>query len=153
VTSPLATPFCDVRPPFQANAKLLGVYPLPWWGLQTSATFQSTPGPQITASYAASNAEIAPSLGRSLSAGPNSTVLVDLIPAGTLFGDRLYQLDFRLTKIFRVGRSRTQGMFDLYNLLNASPFLTQQNRFGPAWQTPTQTLIGRLAKFGFQVDF
>ena len=153
VTSPLATPFCDVRPPFQANAKLLGVYPLPWWGLQTSATFQSTPGPQITASYAASNAEIAPSLGRSLSAGPNSTVLVDLVPPGTLYGDRLYQMDFRVTKSLRVGRSRMQGMFDLYNLLNASPFLTQQNRFGPAWQTPTQTLIGRLAKFGFQIDF
>ena len=28
-----------------------------------------------------------------------------------------------------------------------------QNRYGPAWQTPTQTLIGRLAKFGVQIDF
>ena len=78
---------------------------------------------------------------------------MDLVPPGTLYGDRLYQIDFRVTKSLRVGRSRMQGMFDLYNLLNASPFLTQQNRFGPAWQTPTQTLIGRLAKFGFQIDF
>ena len=29
------------RPPFQPNAKFLGVFPLPWWGLQASATMQS----------------------------------------------------------------------------------------------------------------
>ena len=82
VTASRTTPFCDVRPPFLPNMKFLGVYPLPFWGLQASATLQSTPGPEITASYSATNAEIAPSLGRDLSAGANATVLVDLIPKG-----------------------------------------------------------------------
>ena len=75
------------------------------------------------------------------------------MPKGQLYGDRLNQVDFRVTKIFQVGSARVQGMFDLYNLLNASPALSVQNRFGPAWQQPTQIQIGRLAKFGMQVDF
>ncbi len=153
VTASRTTPFCDVRPPFQPNVKFLGVYPLPFWGLQASATLQSTPGPEITASYSATNAEIRPSLGRDLSAGANATVLVDLVPRGTLYGDRINQVDFRLAKVLRIGSLRMQGMFDLYNAFNATPFLTMQNRYGPAWQTPTQTLIGRLAKFGMQLDF
>ena len=48
--SPQALLNCDTTPPFQPNIKALAIYPLPWWGLQTSATFQSLPGPQITAS-------------------------------------------------------------------------------------------------------
>jgi len=153
VSAPRTEEFCSIHPPMLPNIKFMGVYPLPFWGLQTSATLQSTPGPEITASYAATNAEIAPSLGRNLSAGPNSTVLLDLMPKGMLYGERINQLDFRLSKLFRVGDARIQGMFDLYNALNASPFLSMQNRYGPAWQMPTQVLIGRLAKFGVQVDF
>ena len=78
---------------------------------------------------------------------------MDLVPRGTLYGDRINQVDFRLAKVLRIGSLRMQGMFDLYNAFNATPFLTMQNRYGPAWQTPTQTLIGRLAKFGMQLDF
>ena len=153
VTAPRLTEFCDVRPPMLPNVKFLGVYPLPFWGLQFSATLQSTPGPEITASYSASNAQIAPTLGRNLAAGSNGTVLVDLIPKGTLYGSRINQVDLRWTKVFRLGNMRLQGMFDLYNAFNASPYLAVQNRYGSAWQNPTQTMIGRLAKFGAQIDF
>jgi hypothetical protein len=152
VTSPRTMPFCDVRPPFQPNAKFLGVFPLPW-GLQTSATFQSIPGPMITASYSATNAQIAPSLGRTLSSGVNGTALIDLIPPGTMYADRINQLDLRATKVLRLGNKRVQLMVDLYNALNASPFLTLQTRYGSAWLTPTQTLIGRLMKFAAQINF
>ena len=34
--TPRLSDFCDTRPPFQPNVKALAVYPLPWWGLQTS---------------------------------------------------------------------------------------------------------------------
>jgi hypothetical protein len=50
VTAPRTPAFCDVRPPFQTQLKLFAVYPLPWWGVQAAATFQSLPGPPITAS-------------------------------------------------------------------------------------------------------
>jgi hypothetical protein len=153
VASPRTSDYCDVRPPMQPNVKFLGVYPLPWLGLQASATFQSTPGPQITASYSATNAEVRTSLGRNLSSGANGTVLVDLIAPGTMYAERINQVDARLTKVIKIGNKRLQGMMDVYNILNASPFLTIQTRYGPAWLTPTQTLIGRLIKFGGQIDF
>jgi hypothetical protein len=152
VTLPRGETYCDVTPPFQPNARGYAVYPLPW-NLQASATFQTQPGPQVLAVYAAPNAVIVPSLGRNLSAGANGTVMVDLVPPGTMYGDRLYQLDLRLTRIFRFGTRRLQGNFDLYNLLNASPVLLQNDTYGSAWQRPIAVLPGRLFKFGAQLDF
>jgi hypothetical protein len=153
VDSPQQLRFCDVKPPFQAQVKLLGSYPLPIWGLQVSATFQSLPGPQILATYTATAAEIAPSLGRNLASGANGTATIELIEPGTRFGQRLYQLDARLSKIFKVGRVRLQGNLDLYNALNADTIIVQNNTYGPAWQRPQFVLPGRLVKFSGQLNF
>ena len=152
-TAPRTSAFCDVRPPFQPNVKFLVVYPLVW-NLQASATYQGLPGQQITATRVHTSAQIAPSLGRNLSAGANGNVTVDLIPPGTLYTARLNQLNLRVTRIFKLplGR-RIQGMADLYNALNANPILTLNNAYGPTWPRPTQVLQGRLLKFGMQFDF
>src|SRR5439155_13998652 len=107
VDSPQALLNCDVTPPFQPNVKGLAVYPLPWWGLQTSATFQSLPGPQILASLAVPAALIAPSLGRSLAGGARSAT-VALVAPGTMYGERLHQVDFRVAKNVTVGPTRLQ---------------------------------------------
>jgi hypothetical protein len=152
-TTPQTQAFCDIRPPLQPNVKALAVYPLPWWDLQASAAYQSLPGPQITATYTATNAMIAPSLGRNLSAGPNGTANLQLIPPGTLYGDRLNQVDLRLTKALTLGARRIRLSVDLYNALNASPVISQNNTYGPAWQRPTLILQPRLLKFGGQLDF
>jgi outer membrane receptor protein involved in Fe transport len=53
----------------------------------------------------------------------------------------------------KVGRVRLNPSLDLYNLLNASPILGVNTRYGPSWLTPTQILPGRLFKFGAQVTF
>jgi hypothetical protein len=154
VDSPQELLYCKVAPPFRTQVKFFGVYPLPWWGLQTSATLQSLPGPEITAPYAATNTDIKSTLGRNL-AGSVSAVLVDLIPPGTRYAERLNQVDFRLTKGFNVGRGRIQGMFDIYNLFNVSPVVVLNPRYSPTstWPTPAVILLGRLFKFNVQVDF
>ncbi len=152
-TSPRTDAFCDVGPPFQPNVKFLAVYPLPWWGLQASAALQSLPGPQITASRTFTNAEIAPSLGRTLAAGANGTAQLDMIAPGTLYGDRLNQLDLRGTKNFRMNGVSLKAMVDLYNALNANPVITQNNTYGLAWQRPTLILQPRLVKFSVQMNF
>jgi hypothetical protein len=145
---------CDIRPPFLPQVKLYGAYPLPWWGLQASATFQTSPGPNITAQYTATNAQIAPSLGRNLAAGPNGTATVQLIPAQQIFGERLFQTDVRLAKTFKIpGGPRVQGQVDLYNLFNGNPVILQNNTYGPFWQQPTVVQVGRLLKFGVQLNF
>jgi hypothetical protein len=151
--APRTQAHCDVRPPFQTQVKLYAAYPLPWWGLQASATLQSVPGPEISASYTARNAEIVPTLGRNLSSGANGTATVQLIPPGTMYGERLNQVDFRLSKTFTVRRFRIQPAFDLYNVFNGNPVIGQNNTFGPEWQRPTVIQLGRLAKFNVQVNF
>jgi len=152
--APRTTPNCDIRPPFLPQLKFYGSYPLPWWGLQTSATFQSSPGPNITAQYTATNSEISPSLGRNLAAGANGTATVQLIPTQLLFGDRLNQIDFRLAKTMKLSRGpRVQAQIDLYNVLNGNPVILQNNTYGAFWQQPTVVQVGRLLKFGVQVNF
>ncbi len=145
---------CDVRPPFQPNVKFLVVYPLPWGGIQAGAAFQSIPGPQITASYTATNAQIAPSLGRNLSAGVNGTGTIDLIAPGTQYGERLNQLDLRASKIFRLPGSRSiQANMDVYNAPNVDTVLAQNNTFGPLWLKPSSILQARFFKFSVQLQF
>jgi hypothetical protein len=154
VDSPEALRFCKVTPPFFTQVKLVAVYPLPWGGIQTSAAFQSLPGPMIAANRVYTNAEVLPSLGRNLAAGANGTVTVNLIEPGTMYNERLNQLDFRLSKIFRLGGARRlQANMDLFNMFNASAVLGQNNTYGPSWLRPTNIIQGRLVKFGGQLDF
>jgi hypothetical protein len=153
VDSPEEARFCDVKPPFLTQVKVVAVYPLPWWGLSTSAVIQNVPGPEITASYVATNAEVRPSLGRDLAAGPNGTVTVELIPPGTRYDERTNQIDFRITKSFTVRTVRIVGNVDFFNILNANGTQTLNTRFGPSWLRPTQIQGARYVQVGGQVTF
>src|SRR5262249_29577462 len=89
-----STLYCHIQPPFQPDLKGLVNYPLPWWGHTRSAPIQNRPGPQILANYTVSSA-LVQNLGRNLSAGASTA---PLISPGTLYGDRLTQLDVRFGK-------------------------------------------------------
>jgi hypothetical protein len=144
--------FCHQQSPFLTQVKLQATVPLPW-DLQASATYQSLPGPEITASYSVPSSAIRPSLGRDLSAGANATAAIQLVQPGTMYGQRLNQFDVRMTKIFKAGAKRLNVNLDLYNFFNASTVLVQNNTYGPAWQRPTYILPGRLFKVGTQLNF
>ena len=156
-----STEFCRVTLPFygQTQVKLSGSYPLPFWGLETAATFQNLPGIPLFASHVATNAEIAPSLGRNLGQCGNAptctatVTLANLFAPNTEFADRLTQVDVRLSKRFQFGRWRVMGMLDVYNLFNASTVLAVNTRYGSAWLQPLSILPARLFKVGAQVDF
>jgi Carboxypeptidase regulatory-like domain len=151
VNTPQELRFCDVRPPFQTQGKILAIYPLPWWDLQTSATYQTLPGPQITASWPAPAAAVT-GLGRPLSGGARS-VTVPLVSPGTMYGERMHQIDFRIARNIRVGGIRIQPQLDIYNLLNANSVLVVNNTYGASWQTPTAIMAGRIFKIGIQLNF
>ena len=144
-----STLYCHVAPPFQADVKGLASYPLPWWGLTASATLQNRPGPQILAVYVVTSAQVQ-NLGRPLGLG---TAATQLIAPGTMYGGRVTQVDVRFGKAFKLPRGRIQASADLFNVLNSSAILTQNNTYGAAWQSPTQLLQGRLIKFGAQLEF
>jgi hypothetical protein len=55
--------------------------------------------------------------------------------------------------VIRSRFGRLQAMFDVYNVLNASPVTALITTLGPAWQRPTQILDARLFKFGVQYEF
>jgi hypothetical protein len=72
--------------------------------VQVSGTIRSDQGDNLAANWA--NAVIQPSLGRPLSnSAPTATV--NLIEPGTLYGDRVNELDLRFAKILRFGGTRT----------------------------------------------
>ena len=96
-----SNPFCHVDTIFLTQVKLLGTYTIPRVDVQFSGTFQSLPGPQVTANYIATNAVVQPSLGRPLSGGA-ANATINIVTPGTLYGQRLNQLDLRLSQAFQV---------------------------------------------------
>ena len=102
----------------------------------------------------APNAEVVPSLGRNLS-GNAANVTVNLVEPGSMYGDRINQLDLRIAKRFRVGRSRTTLGLDVYNALNSSAVLSYNPVFvpgGPGFQ-PLTILTPRFLRLTGEVDF
>src|SRR5439155_17387053 len=73
-STPRTDAFCHVAQPWSSNTqvKFSGTYPLPM-RFVASATLQNLAGIPLAANYPAPSAAIAPSLGRNLSAGANTT--------------------------------------------------------------------------------
>jgi hypothetical protein len=147
---PRTTPYCDIHPPFQPGFKGQATYAIPRGGIIVSANFQGLPGPQLNASYPLTNAIALPSLGRNFTNVPPS---VELVPPGTLYGDRIYQTDVRLSKTIKTGRTSIRPTISFYNLFNANPIQTYTTTFGAAWLAPTVILNPRFMDFGVQIDF
>ena len=128
--------------------------------MQIAGTVRSDQGDTLSANWAAPNAVIAPSLGRNLSNNA-PTATVNLIEPGTLYGDRLNEIDLRFAKILRFGRTRTNVGLDIYNIMNSAPVLTYNQTFvlptaaNPkgSWLTPTSVLQPRFFKISAQFDF
>jgi hypothetical protein len=134
--------------------KALASYVFPKVDVQVSAAYQSYPGPVLDVNY---NSFGTGTLGRPFGFGPFRAF--EIVNQGDIIGDRLNQVDFRVAKIFRVGTTRTQLNFDLYNLFNANPVLTENAQY-ESWnpnqnigRTPTSILQARFFKIGAQFDF
>lgn len=152
-----------------SQVKFQIVYPLPK-DFVVAATIKHLPGiPQVT-TVTYTNAALAPALGRNLVACADATsactqtLNIDVQQPGTTFDDRLNQVDLRVTRRFRLGKVRLQGVAELYNALNdrvsqantatwgtnAAPGVFAQSG---VFLRPSLLLGGRLFKFGAQVDF
>jgi hypothetical protein len=148
------SPYCNVAYGWLTQGRALGSYIVPKIDVQFSGVFQSKPGALLAANYAVPNSTVFGSLGRNLSGGaPNVTV--NLLAPGAMYGDRINQLDFRIAKILKFGRTRTMAGVDLYNALNSNAILTYNNAFVPGgtWLQPVTILTGRLVKFSAEITF
>ena len=148
------SPYCRVAFGILTQWRGLFTYAVPKLDVELAGTFQNKPGPMLAANYAATNADVAPSLGRPLS-GNAANVTVNLVPPGTMYGDRINQFDFRASKTLKLGRSRTRFAVEIYNTLNSSTVLTYNNGFVPGgtWLQPLTLLTPRFFKLGAEVTF
>jgi hypothetical protein len=148
------SPYCHVAYGWLTQLRGLASYTVPKIDTQVSAVFQSKPGALLAANWNAPAATVAQSLGRAPS-GNVPNVSINLIEPGSLYGDRINQLDFRFAKNFRFGGQRAQLALDLYNAMNANPIISYNNSFTPGgpWLQPNAILTGRLARISAEWSF
>lgn len=144
--------FCHQETPYLPQYKALASYTLPWYGVRVGGTFQSLPGPQIVANniYNNANRVTTTSLGRAFTLGQAN---VNVIQPGTRYGDRLNQIDLRLTKIVNVGRGRVDVNVDFYNAFNSDAVIAELGSLGPVWRRPLTVIQPRFVKFSARWDF
>jgi hypothetical protein len=148
-------PWCDTTTAWVTRVTALGSYVIPKVDVQVSGTLRSDQGGQLAANWAAPNSATV-GLNRPFAGVGSPTITVNLIEPGTLYGERVNQIDMRFAKILRFGRSRTTVGFDVYNLTNSNAILTYNQTFSPTtttWLRPNSVLQPRFVKFSAQVDF
>ena len=143
--------FCHVQGTLLTQVKFLASYTIPRIDVRVSASLQNLPGPEISATYTATNAIVNPSLKRNL-AGGASNVPVALIEPRSMYGERMNQVDIRFGKILRFGQTRANVGLDIYNALNSNSVLSLNDAFA-SWLQPTSILNARFAKVVFQLEF
>jgi hypothetical protein len=150
----MTSPYCHVAYGMLTQLRGLGSYVIPRIDAQVSAVFQSKPGQLLSANYAMPAAQVATFLGRAPS-GNVTNVTINLIEPGSLYGDRINQLDFRIAKNLKLGSTRSMISADLYNVLNANPVISYNNNFTPngPWLQPNAILTGRLVRISADFSF
>jgi hypothetical protein len=148
-------PWCDTTSAWVTRVTALGSYVIPKVDVQVSGTLRSDQGGQLAANWVAPNSATV-GLNRPFAGLGSQTITVNLIEPGTLYGERVNQIDMRFAKILRFGRSRTTVGLDVYNLVNSNAILTYNQTFSPTtttWLRPNSVLQARFVKFSAQVDF
>jgi len=147
-------PWCDTSTGWVTRVTGLGTYTIPKVDVLIAGTFRSDQGVSLAANWAAPNSATV-GLNRAFAGVAGTTVTVNLIEPGTLYGDRINQFDMRFAKILRFGRTRTNVGVDLYNVANSAPVLGYNQTFvaNGAWLAPTSVLQPRFVKFSAQIDF
>jgi hypothetical protein len=158
---------CHVAEPWQTQIRGLATYVVPKIDVQLAASFQFKPGTlglggndsasngnSVQARYVVTNAVAGIPL-------LNNQQTVNLLLPGELFGDYVRQVDLRVGKVLRFGRTRTLVGVDVYNLFNANPGLTYQEGFvipagattSSTWYNPQTLLMPRFVRFNVTTDF
>jgi Carboxypeptidase regulatory-like domain len=149
---------CHMEQKWLPQLKFLGSYTVPKADVQVGASFQSIPGVEIGATYAAPNLDLArPTTSGGLGRLPTSgvaigTTSVGLIQPGSNYYTRLNQMDLRLGKILRFSHTRSNLSLDIYNVFNAD-VITQASNTYATWLAPQFVVAPRLFKVSLTFDF
>jgi hypothetical protein len=152
-TNPL-NPYCHQESGYLTQFRGLAAYTIPKVDVLVSTVYLDKPGQpgidaSLNANWSVPQSAYIGSLGRvctgCVSGGP-LPANVSLFEPGTLYGDRIRELDLGIKKVLRFGRTRTTVGLDIYNVLNTNVTLTYNNTFvaGGAWLTPTEIMTARI---------
>jgi Carboxypeptidase regulatory-like domain len=162
-----STGYCSVTEPFATQFRGTASYTIPKVDVLVSTGIQSKPGTlgingnasatngdSLAANNPTSNGVIAQTLGRTPTATLiTGTTTLNLLLPGQLYGDRVNQVDVRVAKVLRFGRTRSLIGVDLYNVFNANPGLVYNQAYASNWPRPTAILMPRFVRFNATVDF
>ena len=165
LTSP-TNPNCRTDPGFITKVTGLASYTVPKIDVLVAATLRSDQGAPLRAIFNApvgtptTPGSISAALGRQAT-GAGTTIAVDLVKPGDVWGDRVNELNLRFAKILRYGRTRTHVGIDIFNVLNSDAVLTRNQTFqlpsatlpNGSWLVPQSVLTPRFVKLSAQIDF
>jgi hypothetical protein len=149
---------CHMEQNWLPQVKFLGSYTVPKIDVQVGAAFQSIPGIEYAAAYAAPNSDLSRpvsqgGLGRLPTGGQTTgTTTVNLIQPGSMYGPRLNQLDLRLGKILRFATTKSTLSLDLFNILNNDTITNAVSTYA-TWLAPQGIIAPRLMKVSLTFDF
>lgn len=156
---------CRLSPPYQTTVRGLASYTIPRVDVLASATVRSQPSLARLANWPVPNAVVLQLLGRLPPGGTlGGNTIVPLIDNDNqLYADnRRTQIDLRVAKIFRFGKTRVDVGVDVENLLNTNYTTTYENTYqfsvgntamGGTWNNPTAIYSPRFARLNFTVAF
>jgi hypothetical protein len=151
----VTNPYCRQVEPLLTTFKGVAQYIIPKIDVNVAGTFSSRPGVSLSANVTYTQADMLnparSTLGRPLNAA--ATITVNVLEPNTMFGDRIDQLDVRIGKILRFGKTRTNLNLDIVNALNSNDNLAYSPTFGATWPAPTSVLTARLFRISAQLDF
>jgi hypothetical protein len=131
--------------PLRSDLKFVGTYPLAL-GFSVGAVLQSYAGAEVPVSWSVP-ASVFPNGSRT------QAVTVVISNPGSRYLDRWNQLDFSLKRSFHVQRVHVDASLDMFNALNSSVVLTQNQNFGSSLGAPTSILQPRLFRISSTLKF
>ena len=139
--------FCnqsELGMPFRTDFKLFGAYPLPG-DFEFSGSIQAYSGAERELSWTVP-ASLYPD-------GRTAASAIPLLVPGTNFFDYWTQVDIALRKIIRFGNYETSVQADIYNLMNASVIVDENDAYGSGYARPSRLLQGRLLRLALQLKW
>jgi hypothetical protein len=166
--------FCRNDAPFLTTVRGLASYTVPKLDVQVSATFRSQPATEL----GIADTSVGPTANGATWNVPNSVVqgLLGRLPPGALatgttpvrlldgenrlfVGGRRNQVDMRVAKIIRFGRTRLDAGLDLNNLFNTNYATAYQATYqygaanGGTWLNPTSVYTPRYVRLNLTASF
>jgi hypothetical protein len=156
---------CRLSPAYQTTIRGLASYTIPRVDVLVSTALRSQPPLPLVATWPVPNSVVVQLLGRvppGGTAGGNTNVAL-LDNDHQLYADtRRTQVDMRVAKIFRFGKTRVDVGVDAENLFNTNyataysgtyQYTTGNTGMGGTWNNPTTIYPPRYARLNFTVSF